>query len=97
MEEEILHLHDRYNLRKDEWTPITVRIQRWQWWNISDFRVKLSIVEGYYETSEMIDKALSESGNNAEFPDYPKHFEIVCSLGHMLEIANALTKICQHK
>ena len=95
MEEEISHLHDRYNLRKEGWTPITVRVQRW--FDVRDFRAKLSIVEGYYETSEMIDKAISEYGKNPEFPDYPKHFEIVCGLDHMLEIARTLTDICQHE
>lgn len=91
-EERILHLHDRYTLRKEGWTPITVRIQRW--YDVRDVRVKLSIVEGYYDTSEMIEKAVSEHGKNRDFPDYPKHFEITCGLDHMLEIAGALTEIC---
>jgi hypothetical protein len=95
MEEKILHLHDRYNLRKVSWTPITVRIQRWL--DYRDFRVRLSIVEGCYDTSELIDKAVSEYGKNPDFSDYPKHFEITCGLDHMLEIAKTLTEICQHE
>jgi len=92
-EEGILHLHDRYSLRKESWTPITVRIQRW--FDVRDVRVRLSIVEGHYDTSEIIDKAVSEYGKNPIFPDYPKHFEITCGLDHMLKIAKALTEICQ--
>jgi hypothetical protein len=92
-EERILHLHDRYTLRKETWTPITVRIQRW--FDVRDVRVRLLIVEGNYDTSEMIDKAISEYGKNPLFPDYLKHFEIVCGLDHMLEIAENLKAICQ--
>ncbi|MDH5267903.1 MAG: hypothetical protein OEW62_09540 [Candidatus Bathyarchaeota archaeon] len=95
MEEKILHLHDRYNLRKERWTPITIRIQRWL--DVRDFRVRLSIIEGYYDTSGKIDKAVSEYGKNRDFPDYPKHFEITCGLDHMLEIAETLTEICQQE
>lgn len=92
-EDRILHLHDRYTLRKESWTPITMRIQRW--FDVRDIRVRLLIIEGNYKSSEMIDKAINEYGKNPQFPDYPKHFEITCGLDHASEIARVLTEICQ--
>lgn len=92
-EERILHLQDRYSLRKEGWTSITVRIQRW--FDVRDVRVRLTIIEGGYNTSEEIDKAVSEHGKNPEVSDYPKHFEIVCGLEHIGRIAKDLTEVCQ--
>lgn len=92
MEEKIVHLDDRYCLHEHTWTPITVRIQRWYY---RGPRIKLTIVEGYHETSEEIDNALGEYGKNPDFPNYPKHLEIVCHPEDMQNIAKALTEICK--
>ena len=92
MEEEILHLHDRYCLHEERLTPITLRIQGWYY---RGYRIKLTIVEGYHKTSEQIDKAVSESGKNSISPDYPKHFEIIFNPEDMYEIAKALMEICK--
>jgi hypothetical protein len=61
---------------------------------IKDVRVRL-LVKGYYHTFKMIDKAISEYGKNSLFPDYPKHYETVCGLEHMLDIAENLKVTCQ--
>jgi len=90
MEEKIMHLQDRYCLHEGSWTPITVRVQKWPYHGL---RVKLTIIEGYYATSELIDKVLSEPRKNEHFLEHPKHFEIICSSEDMTEIGKALMKI----
>lgn len=92
MEEKILYLQDRYMLRQGTWTCVTVRVQRWYY---RGPRVKLTFLEGYHKTSEEIDKAVSEYGKNPHFPDYPKHFEIICSPEDMLDLVKTLVKICE--
>jgi len=90
--EEILHLEDFYDLRGyDRPTPVTVHIGRWHY-HIP--RVRLTIVEGHYETRADMDQAIFEYGKDKYRPDYPKHFQIACRLEEMEAIANRLAKIC---
>lgn len=91
VEERILHLQDRYSLR-NTWTNVTVRIQKWIYHGP---RVALTLVEGFYNKPEEIDKALSEYGKDSNYPDYPKHLEIICRPRDMLALANALIEICE--
>jgi hypothetical protein len=91
VEEKILYLQDRYSLR-DTWTNVTVRIQKWIYHGP---RVALAIVEGYYNTSEEIDKVLERCEKDSNHSDCPKHLEIICRPGDMLKLANALTEICK--
>jgi hypothetical protein len=93
VEEKILHLQDRYSLH-DTWTCVTVRVTRWIYHGP---RVQLTIVEGFHNSSEQIDKAIDSFGKNAEFPEYPKHMEIVCRPEEMLELAKTITEICDQK
>ena len=53
------------------------------------------MIEGYYDTSEKIDKVLEEYGKDLNYPDHPKHLEIICRPGDMLTFANALIEICK--
>lgn len=90
--EEILYLEDMYRLRDMRYTCVTVRINRWHHYIP---RVKLTMVEDFHKTAEEIDKAISEYGKDPNFPDYPKHFEIVCRPEDMLKLAKTLIEICE--
>lgn len=91
-EEKILHLEDRYCLHSGSWTPVTVRIQKWHYHGP---RVKLTLIEGFYDTPEDVEKALTKCMVNPQSLDNPKHFEIVCIPEGLLKLANALKEICE--
>ena len=96
--EEILYLEDMYMLRSMTHTCVTVRIERWHHYIP---RVKLTMIEGFYKTSEEIDNALKEARSGKKPPilpeDYPKHFELICRPQGFLTLAKILTKICKPK
>lgn len=97
--ETIFYVEDMYCLH-NTFTCVTVRVTSWHY-HID--RVKLTMIEGYYKTSEEIDNALSEKRRNQlsehpkypEDPEYPRCFEIICRPCHMLDIAKALAKISE--
>jgi hypothetical protein len=91
-EEKILELQDRYGIDNRTWSIATVRVTKWLY---HGQRIKLTIVEGHYVSSEAIDKAIASYGENAEFPNYPKHIEIICRPNEMLELAKILTEFCK--
>lgn len=94
VEERILHLQDRYGLQPNTWTNVTVCLKRWIYHGP---RVQLTIVEDCYNSSEAIDNAIQSCRKNPEFPEHPKHLEIVCRPEEMLELAKNITKICEQE
>jgi hypothetical protein len=89
-DEKIFLLEDRYCLH-NTWTLVTCRIQKYFYHGP---RVSLTFVEGYYKSSKEMDKAIDSRGKNHSFPDYPRHFEIICRPEDIDQLAKALTEIC---
>lgn len=96
--EEILHFENWHRISGVEPT-VTVYIHRWFYHTP---RVKLTMIEGYYENREQINekltKALRGEYTSQGFPkDYPKRFEIMGRPDDMLRLAEALSKACELK
>ncbi len=92
---ERLYLEDRYSLRSGGWTGVTIFIRKWFHYNP---QVKLTFIEGYHETAEQAEEAITKSKLGERiigFPDdYPKNFEIVCMPENLLRLAETIKKVC---
>jgi len=70
-----------------KWQGVTIRIELWNWYI---WRIRLTIIEGYYETEKEIDKVLTEAGEGKEGP---KYFDLICRTEEAQGIVNALMKV----
>ena len=94
--EEFLYFDNWHRLSGVEPT-VTIRVHRWHYHTP---RVKLTLIEGYYETDEKIVEAIRKASfgefSSQSFPtDYPKHFQILMRPHDMQRLAQTLAEVCE--